>query len=191
MKAIFTTAFLFVAIAVFGQNVTNFTAGQPLGSLMQLSTVPTSGGGADYYGILSSPSGGSLRNDYTGTVGWKGTAGTSLTVVGLRRWVVSGNSQTHVLTLYKNGTVAGTVTVNTSGAPVGWLAGTLSSPVSFSSSDVMVVESTEASGLDSWYDAMGYTFSSDFTSIFSTVAGGIAISGGQAYVPVDIVYTKP
>src|SRR5438093_342634 len=63
-----------------------------------------------------------LRNNFDGSLGFKFTVGASnITVTGLGRWVVSGNSQTHVVRLFdvSGPTQLASASINTSGATAG------------------------------------------------------------------------
>jgi hypothetical protein len=99
---------------------------------------------------------GTLRNNFTGGVGYKFTVGASpVTVTQLGRWVVAGNSGAHTLTLVRqpdNAPLA-TVSVTTSGATAGtfkYVA--LGSPVTLAANTSYYFVSTETNGADRWYD---------------------------------------
>lgn len=115
----------------------------------------------------------------------------SITVTELARWVAAGNSQSHTITIIETGTgmSLGSVTVNASGASVGWLYGTLTSPVVLSAGATYVLAATE-SGTDAWYDEQTYTTTSA-ASINGLVYENGLIGGarpGHAYVPVNLKY---
>lgn len=154
--------------------------------------------------LLTSQTLGTLRSNYTGRVGFSFVAASNFSITELGRWVVSGNSQSHVLriqSITSGGTVVNpidSVTVNTSGAPVGaYLYGTLSSPVSIVSGTTYLISSDETSGGDQWYD-------NDTTATIASV-GNTLIAAGQdpagfphgyfatiadrSYVPVNAIYT--
>lgn len=101
------------------------------------------------------------RNNFTGTVGFQFTVGASnLNVTQLGRWVVSGNSLTHDITIYDvaAATVIGTVTVNTSGAPAAaYLYGNLSSAVTLVAGKSYGIESSEVNGGDLWFENAAVT----------------------------------
>ena len=116
---------------------------------------------------------GTARNNATLEVGIAFTVGGSnLTVKELGRWVLSGNSSTHVLNLCSGTvggtrTVLGTVTVNTSGAGAGaYLYGTLSSSVTLTASTTYFLFSAETNGGDQWSDDVGTTITTN-TSVAS------------------------
>jgi hypothetical protein len=178
--------------------------------LVQLTTVPSAGGGVTTYTIIPSPvPSTSLRSDYSGLVGFCATATRDLTITKLGRWVVSGNSQTHTVYVYSGDyvggvnsstTVLGSVTVNTSGATVGEvLEVVLSSPISVASGATITVVSEETSGGDQWYERGVYTFSADFTACnYAYGSAGflqndnvVNPNNSGVFVPVNAVYTVP
>ena len=94
---------------------------------------------------------GSLRQDFTGSVGFAVTiGGSNITVTQLGRWVVSGNSQSHTLYILDNScSIVASVAVNTSGASAGaFLYGTLSSPITLSADAIYYVTSAKTNGAD-------------------------------------------
>jgi RHS repeat-associated protein len=125
----------------------------------------------------------SLRNDYSGWVGFQFEVGsTPITVTSLGRWVVSGNSASHAVKLVNaDGTDVsnGSATVRTAGMTAGRFAyAPLAAPVTLSAYTTYFVVSQEAVGGDQWYDCAN-------TPITLTGAGGaLAISapnGSTAY----------
>ncbi|MFA7345158.1 MAG: DUF4082 domain-containing protein, partial [Terrimicrobiaceae bacterium] len=104
---------------------------------------------------------GVLRNDLSAWVGFKFTVGSSaITVNQLGRWVVSGNSGTHAVRLARvsDGAVLGSVSIATSGAPVGFKYATLATPVTLAANTAYYVMSQETSGGDQWYDGKFNSF---------------------------------
>jgi len=98
---------------------------------------------------------GVLRNDTTGWVGCKFTVGaTAITVNELARWVVSGNTQSHAVRLVRvsDSAVLGSVSIATSGAPVGFKYATLTTPVTLAANTAYYLMSQETSGGDWWCD---------------------------------------
>jgi len=97
---------------------------------------------------------GSTRNNGTLPVGFQMVVGTSnLTVTSIGRWVISGNSQTHLLSIYdNNNSYVTSVTVNCNGATPGqYLYGAIT-PVTLIATDTYFVYSAENLGGDLWYD---------------------------------------
>jgi hypothetical protein len=96
-------------------------------------------------------------NSYTGWVGYEFTVGNSpITVNQLGRWVVSGNTGTHPVELVQasDGTVLGSVSVNTSGATAGAFDYVnLSSSINLSANTSYYILSQETSGGDKYYSA--------------------------------------
>jgi hypothetical protein len=151
---------------------------------------------------------GTARNNFNGDIGCVFTAAANSTAYGLGRWVISGNSQSHVLDLLDETTCTslGSVTVNTSGAPAGqYIYATFSSPVSIVSGDVYAIVSEESGGGDQFYDDdTTVTFSalvntgaqhSPFYAL-GALPGSVntctPVSGnGEMYGPVNMEYTTP
>ncbi len=135
---------------------------------------------------------GSLRADITGNVGLVARNTNDLFITQIGRWVVSGNSATHLLKAYLSGVLKGSVTIATSGAPAGaYKYGALSSTVFFPGAGLgNVVESTEANGGDQWYDSNTSTTPGDgaIFPAFNEVLNG---ASGHAYVPPNFKYFTP
>ena len=98
-------------------------------------------------------------------------------VTSLGRWVVSGNSASHAVSLYLStgggaGTLLGSVTVATSGATAGQFAYVaLGTPVTLSAGNTYFLMSLESNGGDQWYD--------DDTTY--TLTSGDFAAGGSEY----------
>jgi hypothetical protein len=125
--------------------------------------------------------------------------GSGITVTELGRWVIAGNSASHLLTLTdSSGTSLGSCTVNTSGAPTGdYLYCALGSPVALSALGSYKVLSAESNGGDQWYSNSSVTFTSAITGAAGTTGtiSGANCSGCTAwetspttYVPVNFKY---
>ena len=142
---------------------------------------------------------GTLRNNYTGWVGFGFTVGASpVTITGLGRIAVSGNSQSHTVKLVDASTgvdVSGAaVFVMPGSAPAGTFAyAALSSPVTLAASKSYYVVTQETSGGDQWYDTnTSMQTTADATETGSIYGAGFWASGGPAghsYGPVDVKYT--
>lgn len=166
-------------------------------SLNGVDTTPA-GGGTSYITGISSL--GSLRNDYGLGVGIYFTVGASdMEVTHLGRWVVAGNSGTHVVTIY-DGTTApgdaiGNVTVDTSGATPGeFIYEALGSPISLLSGNTYYLLSVESVSGDQWYTDSGtvLTTTADATLLGAAYdAGGTInpIPGAGAYGFPSLLYT--
>jgi photosystem II stability/assembly factor-like uncharacterized protein len=139
---------------------------------------------------------GTLRHDHPGFVGMKFTTGSSPVAVGqLGRWVVSGNSQSHVLELVKasTGVVVALATVNTAGAPAGaFTYAYLASPVTLAANTTYYLVSNENNG-DAWYSSDSTVTP---TSLVKSIDGPVAWTPGgwlssswsnHAFVPLDFV----
>ncbi len=149
---------------------------------------------------------GTLRNNFSGLVGFRFAVNTSsnITVTDLGRWVVSGNSGSHFVGLYNmvgTGTLLTSATVVTSGAAVGF-AYAACTPVTLTAGSTYVVQSTETSGGDQWYDSntvltpvstIGSILSAQFSILSSNGAANnsygpvsFKISGGANATPAII-----
>lgn len=142
---------------------------------------------------------GSIRNDYTGWVGFGFRVGSApLTVSGLGRIAVAGNTQSHSVKLVDAATGAdvpgGSALVIPGAAPAGTFAyGALGSPVTLAGSKTYYVLTQETSGGDQWYDKN----TSVQTTADATGTGPIYGTGswtapgptGNSYAPVDIKYS--
>jgi len=140
----------------------------------------------------------SLRNNYLGHVGFKFTVGAaSITITELARWVVSGNSGTHAVYLLNSaGSTLGSVSVATSGEPVGYKYVALASSVTMAAGAVGFIVSAEANGGDQWYDApVNVTTTAAATMNGFAFVGfplGLPSSGGsanQTFGPSNFRYT--
>lgn len=112
------------------------TVGTSSGNVSSLDgkTIGTSTGNYNKWNNLTSPGGasstayvtgqtlGTLRNDFTGCVGFAFTPNSAITITDLGRWVVSGNSQSHTVLIMDGSSPFSTIVsaaVNTSGAMAG------------------------------------------------------------------------
>src|SRR4051812_29758988 len=69
-------------------------------AVLAKTNAPSGGGGSDTEIVTSADTSGSTRNDTTGEVGFQFTVqGGNIVVTSLGRWVLSGNSGTHLLVL--------------------------------------------------------------------------------------------
>lgn len=97
---------------------------------------------------------GTLRNDFSGCVGYSFTVGgAGLTVNFLGRWKVAGNSQTHTVRIMSaiNTTIA-SASVDMSTGSAGTFVYTAITPLSLSASTKYWIFSSETDTLDQWYD---------------------------------------
>jgi hypothetical protein len=108
--------------------------------------------------IRSGPAAGAvLRNDYTGFVGGQfAVGGTALQVKQLGRWMVAGNSGTHIVKLIQNNGMdvpGGSVSLNlASQTPGQYVYAALTSPVTLAANAVYYLVTQETAGGDQWYD---------------------------------------
>ncbi len=111
------------------------------------------GGAADVEFFTQFPAG-SLRNDFAGDAGFKFTPTSNLVVTALGRVNVSGNTQTHAVTLYDaTPTALGSVSIDASlGTPGTYEYAPLGSPVSLTSGTPYYLMSVEFNGGDQWYE---------------------------------------
>lgn len=148
------------------------TAAQAPQQQIMLGTPPASSGPTGTAFILTQTVG-TLRNDFTGCVGFIFATTATPTVTALGRWVVSGNSGSHTVYLLDTGsnTVVASVAINTSGATPGQYKYASVTPVMLSSANNYVLCSAETNTGDQWYG--------DDTTINSTSAGVGAIIGAE------------
>lgn len=115
--------------------------------------------------ITSTPSASTRTGAYY--VGCRFTPARAITVTALSRWVISGNNQSHALSIRRvsDNALMGTVTVNCSGAPSSaWLDGAVS--IALASGTQYRVYSNETANIDQWMNADGagiYTVTADAT----------------------------
>jgi len=149
--------------------------------------------------LVASMALGTLRNNYSGWVGFGFQVGsTPLTVSGLGRIAVAGNTQTHTVKLVDaaNGVdlPGGSVFVMPGAATPGTFTyASLATPVTLSASKTYYVLTQEALGGDQWYDEdTTVQTSADATGTGPIYGTGSWTSGGAAehsYGPVDVKYT--
>ncbi len=159
---------------------------------------------ATYTPYISSVSGGTLRNNFTGEVGFQIDVGaSSITVQQLARWVVSGNTGTHTVQIWSSPfsgspVSVASVSVSTSGAPSGQFKFvSLGTPVVLSASTTYVVTSDETSGGDQWIDndstltVTGVGTIGPSGGVYRTGGAGsffVFGSAGTGYVPTNFNY---
>lgn len=149
--------------------------------------------------LVGSTAPGTLRNDYTGWVGFGFRVGsTPLTVAGLGRMAVAGNSQAHTVKLVDAATGADVPGGSTFVMPGTAIPGTfayasLGAPVTLSASKTYYVLTQEVFGADQWYDNNTLVQTSpDAVGTGPIYGTGSWTSGGAAgrtYGPVDVKYT--
>lgn len=161
--------------------------------VMAALPTPTSGGSTNP-AFVTGVTAGTLRNNYTGGVGFKFVVGANnLTVTDLGRWVVAGNRQPHLVSLCNSAGVAvASVTINTAGQAAGLFSYvTLASPVTLSAKGFYYLQSAETSGGDYWYDLdTAVTTTGDASIIGAAIPSAVTVLGGinTSYVPVSLKY---
>jgi len=153
--------------------------------------------------VLSSTAGDALLNNLTWLAGFRfvNVSGEPVVVTHLGRRMISGNSQTHDLSIYSNATPPiqlGTVTIDCAGGTPGeFIYGELSSPVTINPSEVAFFVSQETSGGDRWQSNGGTILT---TTNIGTISSGWVVVGDAAYnggdagrsnVPVSFQYSSP
>jgi hypothetical protein len=143
-----------------------------------------------------------LRNNHDGWVGMKiQVGGADVVVSSVGRWVVAGNSATHVVKFVTASTSAdlagGSATVATAGQPAGQFAyATLAAPVTLKANTGYFVMSQEVSGGDQWYDWTTNLVHTSVASVPGQVWSGAATPSSytvgtgtnQGYVPLSFIY---
>jgi O-glycosyl hydrolase len=101
---------------------------------------------------------GTVRNSFTGQVGMEFTTGSApLRVTSLGREYISGNSQTHILSLYRasDHALLGSTSIDMSRGSadrLGFKYASLSSPIVLAAHTTYFLMSSETNGGDQWYD---------------------------------------
>ena len=162
----------------------------------------TSGGGGSPASFLTAYalSNATLRNNFTGWVGFKFVVGgTALSITSLGRVCISGNSGTHVVKLVNaaSGTDVGggSATVNLAGCTPGQFVYTALAPsVSLAAGSAYYVASQESSGGDSWYDWGGVS-ATNVASVSNAIYSWDSVSwlappivANTSYVPPNFTY---
>jgi hypothetical protein len=142
-----------------------------------------------------------IRNNYNGWLGMKFTVGANpLTIQGLGRWVIAGNTGNHTLKLVVDSTKAdvpgGSAVVSTSGAPAGFKYASLAAPVTLAANTAYYLVSQESSGGDQFYQGdTTLTTTGAATMNLAVWSGngtsyGTAYTAGSCYVPVSFTYSS-
>ena len=143
---------------------------------------------------------GTGRNNFSGWVGGSiTTASGGMQVTELGRYVVAGNTETHIVKLVNASTgqdvTGGSVTVNLAGGQAGTFAySQLSSPVTLSPNTAYYLVSQEVQGGDQWYDfnttIQTTGVASETTSVWSPdgVTYNLIGPSNQMYVPLNLIY---
>jgi sugar lactone lactonase YvrE len=172
-----------------------YTAATPV----TLSFSVSSGAAAPTAFLIGQPAA-ALRNNYSGFVGMEVVVGSAPLVVSqLGRWVVAGNSQTHVVKLVNASTgidlTGGSVTLNLSGATAAQYAyAPLASAITLAANTSYYVVTQEVSGRDQWYDGGLVTVSGSGTvngAVYQPVNGSYRVSGSVSvsYGPVNFLFS--
>lgn len=138
---------------------------------------------------------GTVRNNFTGPVGMvyqTGAGGATVTQLG--RIVVSGNTQSHPLSIYLDSnrtTALGSCSVNTSGQTAGQMTYcTLSPSVALAANTSYDVVSQETNNGDQWYDydtTVGPSWGQVTKAIYNNGTWNFNGGPGNSYGPVDLV----
>jgi hypothetical protein len=149
---------------------------------------------------------GSARNDYTGSVGFQFKCASNATCRALGRWVLPGNTQSHVVALCSlSGAVLASTIVPTVGAvPGGFAYANLATPYSMTSGTTYLVLSQESFAGDQFYDLNTTIFPSGLAvdvqneygnGLLPSVLWGFGVNSAgaidNAYGPLDVLYSVP
>jgi hypothetical protein len=168
-----------------------------LGSTHNRPATGGGGGGGDTP-FISSGHGSTLRDNFTGKIGFefKPTANITVTHLGLLK--VSGNSHTHVVRLYSGSTVLASATIDLSTGSAGdYIWQTVSSVSLLSGAQYGIVADYTSGGGDQWYNddanitstADGNVTNSAFTSGSPPFSNGT--TGTRSFSNPNFQYTKP
>ncbi len=171
------------------------SVGTASGSGTALARSPTS----SFNFVTSPPTLGTLQRNSNGTWGMRITVGSSLiNVQSLGRWVVSGNTQSHTVSIVDtsgNVVPGGSVTVNTSGKPAGAFTYTnLAAPVTLQVGGIYAIVCDVSTVGDFWYylDTVITTTSDAHDDGSCNIQGGGISLFGNANTcpgPLDFTYT--
>jgi len=198
-----------VAVGVYGQsglalgNGANFVSeGLPhrLNQLVRYQNVQEQPMALGYSPAVVAVSPGTLRNNHAGWLGARIVVGSSSIWVGeLGRWIVTGNTATHVVKLIQaNGTdvAGGSTVITTAGAPAAQFKyAPLATPVMLSANTTYYLMSQETSGGDQWHDhntpvspAAGVSFTGSAWAVNGSTTMNIGQVGSYSYMPVDLKF---
>jgi hypothetical protein len=176
--------------------VTNTVGSTPSNAAtLTVTSAPT---GTNY---VTSTSLGSLRSNFSGWVGMSLTVGGSpITVSGLGRMFAPGDTGSHTVEIVtaanSQAVTGGSVTISMTGGTAGsFVYANLPSTVTLNANTTYYILSQETSGGDQWYDINTTVTTSAVASEIGAVwsQNGTTYnpigSAGQAYVPVDFLYT--
>lgn len=140
---------------------------------------------------------GTLRNDYTGDLGMRlTTAGSSVTVTKLGRWVVAGSDDEHTLRIVNatTGEDVASVTLDASGLETGFHYAALSSSVTLAASTGYFLVSSEVADGDQWYHSSTAVTPTSIATVdypvYSTDSGFAADGNtpNTSFVPLNFLY---
>lgn len=148
--------------------------------------------------FLTSSTPGTLRNDYSGSVGMTVAVGPNpLVVTSLGRLVAPGNSGTHTLKLVDAATGVdipnAAVSINTAGATAdSFVYAAFPNPITLAANASYYVLSQETSGGDKWYDHDTIVQTTSDATLSSAVQGPpyVPVSGSASHPfgPLDFTY---
>ncbi|MEO8592843.1 MAG: hypothetical protein ABI759_05950 [Candidatus Solibacter sp.] len=148
--------------------------------------------------LITGTTAGSSRNDFTGWVGLRLAVGQApLTVSGLGRLMVQGNSRTHVVKLVNAATgvdvPGGSVSVSMlGGTPGSFVYAALASPVVLTANSAYYLATQETANQDTWYDANTIVQTTADASVTQAVyfdsSWHLMGSANRAYGPPNLTY---
>lgn len=142
-----------------------------------------------------------LRNNLNAWLGMKITVGAQpITLRELGRWVLAGNTGTHVVKVVNVATsidVPGaSVSIPTAGAAVGFAYVALPAPVTLQANTAYYIISQEASGGDQWYEGNTVlSFDSNVAAVNQAAFSGNGVTfttsygAGNGYIPLSFKYS--
>jgi hypothetical protein len=165
-------------------------SGAIIGGAQSRRSAAAGGGGGGDTAAVTGQSLGSLRNNFDGDVGFRFFVNTPMTITQLGRWVVSGNSSTHIVHLKSDaGSDLTTASVNTSGATAGQFRYASCTPYVHGGGGYLRLESTEAVDDDQWYDFdTTITTTADISDDGRSSNGVGDSTGNDTYGPVSFKY---
>jgi len=179
-----------MALAAMGNSITL----QQQSPFFSAKAIPSGGAPPSGSPLVTAQTLGTSRTDAQVGVGLTFVAQSAVTITSLGRWVYSGNSSTHVVTLQNAaGVVLTTATVTTSGATVGAFKYATCANYTLTIGVRYFILSAE--GGDQWGDEASVTCASTVTGTGGTAWNSAFFSGTptvnsalKSYVPVSALY---
>lgn len=164
------------------------------------------GGTTGNAGVLTPTTFGTVRNDFTGRIGgqFRNNTGGPITITAIGRWMLTGNNQSHAVTLRGThegsmewtgyNTIIESVSINMAGGTPGTFRYVdLTTPAVIPNLHYFFVISAESEGGDTWYDANGVVPTATNIvlnpAVYEDNGDPQAGSTNTAFVPTGFLFT--